>query len=71
MFALHIVMNTSHACLRHILIHVYIFIQYYNTYVTVEGRNQTLFTLSTFEKESSKGRKLYCKASVMTKGNFD
>ena len=41
------------------------------TFVTVEGRNQTLFTLSTFEKESSKGRKLYCKASVMTKGNFD
>ena len=37
-------------------------------YVTVEGRNQTLFTLSTFEKKSSKDRKLYCKASVMTKG---
>ena len=42
-----------------------------STYVTVEGRNQTLFTLSTFEKKSSKGRKLYCRASVMTKGNFD
>ena len=39
--------------------------------VTVKGRNQTLFTLSTFEKKSSKGRKFYCKASVMTKGKFD
>ena len=40
-------------------------------YVIVKGRNQTLFTLSTFEKKSSKGRKFYCKASVMTKVNFD
>ena len=40
-------------------------------YVTVEGRNQTLFTLSTFEKKSSKSRNFYCKASVMTKVNFD
>ena len=46
-------------------------IQLYITYVTVEGRNQTLFTLSTFEKKSSKGRKFYCKASVMIKGKFD
>ena len=36
-------------------------------YVTVEGRNQTLFTLSTFEK----GRIFYYKVSVMTKVNFD
>ena len=40
-------------------------------YVTVEGRNQTLFTLSTFEKKSSKSRNFYCRASVMTKVNFD
>ena len=42
-----------------------------NIDVTVEGRNQTLFTLSTFEKKSSKGRNFYCRASVMTKVNFD
>ena len=40
-------------------------------HVTVEGRNQTLFTLSTFEKKSSKSRNFYCRASVMTKVNFD
>ena len=37
-------------------------------YVTVEGRNQTLLMLSTFEKKS---RKFYYKGSVTTKVKFD
>ena len=40
-------------------------------YVTVEGRNQTLFTLLFLKKKSSKGRKFYFKASIMTKVNFE
>ena len=40
-------------------------------HVTVEGRNQTLFTLLLLKKKSSKGRKFYFKASVMTKVNFE
>ena len=39
--------------------------------VTVEGRNQTLFTLLLLKKKSSKGRKFHFKASVMTKVNFE
>ena len=39
-------------------------------YVTVEGRNQTLFTLSTFEKKKKKFKKAE-NLSVMTKVNFD
>ena len=33
-----------------------------SVHVIVEGRNQTLFTLSTFEK-SLKGRNFHCRAS--------
>ena len=42
-----------------------------HAYVTVEGRNQTLFTLLLLKKKSLKGRKFYFKASVMTKVNFE
>ena len=40
-------------------------------YVTVKGRNQMLFTLSTFAKKIRKAEIFIIKASVMTKVSFD